>query len=493
MRNIGILRHATLLLLLCLCAAQNASAQSGDVLKLSQQQLVSLNKPAVVRIARHVTGEVVFKPFTVDLNKLTIEPAEGESQKIPVDEYSVGSGFIVGKDGAILTNAHVASVYQSKLEVVAMVAQGAIMDAMAFYAQPKEESDQSAESEKYKDFAKRLKEYLLKEGSFQLQSDVVVFNPSSVQTKLENLFSEGFPVQTLQAAESYDEDGVDVAVITIAQRNLPTVSLGQSAMIRAGNVIGVFGFPSSGDIGNNPLVPTFSQGVISARKQFSEGGFSMIQTDAKISEGSSGGPLLDEGGQVIGMITFQSVRQDSGSGDNFAFAIPIDVVEDAIGRLEGESAVSIIAKGEYQKEMGKGFSLLAVSKCRQALVSFGGAIRDMNENFSVAQNVQPYIEQCQSMIAQGKSIDSQWDRTRQLLGLIGWRSWAGAGIALLVIVIISFKLFSMKRRLKKDEREMRLMERDLEHMARRELEESRQLRKLERRIDAIQKNKRMIV
>lgn len=40
---------------------------------------------------------------------------------------------------------------------------------------------------------------------------------------------------------------------------------------------------------------------------------------------------------------------------------------------------------------------------------------------------------------------------------------------------------------------MRLMERDLEHMARRELEESRQLRKLERRIDAIQKNKRMIV
>jgi hypothetical protein len=71
--------------------------------------------------------------------------------------------------------------------------------------------------------------------------------------------------------------------------------------------------------------PTLTSGIISARKQM-DGGWGIFQMDAAIHYGNSGGPLFNEAGEVIGINTFGSVDENSGTlvgGMNFA--IPISV------------------------------------------------------------------------------------------------------------------------------------------------------------------------
>lgn len=69
---------------------------------------------------------------------------------------------------------------------------------------------------------------------------------------------------------------------------------------------------SSGDV-------TFTSGVVSAIR-ISSDGKRIYQTDAKVSQGSSGGPVLNEEGEVVGVVTFQTETLERKNGDNFAFA-----------------------------------------------------------------------------------------------------------------------------------------------------------------------------
>ena len=75
-------------------------------------------------------------------------------------------------------------------------------------------------------------------------------------------------------------------------------------------------------IGNpDGLEGTVSDGIISAFRS----GRSMIQITAPISPGSSGSPVLDETGQVIGMATLVSKE-----GQNLNFAISAEAIKDSI-------------------------------------------------------------------------------------------------------------------------------------------------------------------
>jgi len=69
---------------------------------------------------------------------------------------------------------------------------------------------------------------------------------------------------------------------------------------------------------------TITRGIISARREPGElGPVAMIQTDAAISPGNSGGPLLDSDGHVLGIVTAKLVGEGS---ESLAFAIPVPVV-----------------------------------------------------------------------------------------------------------------------------------------------------------------------
>ncbi|MBE9199049.1 MULTISPECIES: HhoA/HhoB/HtrA family serine endopeptidase [unclassified Nodularia (in: cyanobacteria)] len=113
----------------------------------------------------------------------------------------------------------------------------------------------------------------------------------------------------------------DVAVVKIAATELPTVKLGNSDNLMAGEPAIAIGNPLG-------LDNTVTQGIISATQRSVAGlgvpteRVDFIQTDAAINPGNSGGPLLNAQGEVIGMNT-AIIQGAQGLG----FAIPINTAQ----------------------------------------------------------------------------------------------------------------------------------------------------------------------
>lgn len=118
----------------------------------------------------------------------------------------------------------------------------------------------------------------------------------------------------------------DVAILEIDAKNLPTVNLGDSDQLKVGQRAIAIG-NALGRFQN-----TVTVGVVSGigRAINASSGFgtsstaydSVIQTDAALNPGNSGGPLLNSAGQVIGM----NVATTPGA-DNISFAIPVNTLK----------------------------------------------------------------------------------------------------------------------------------------------------------------------
>ena len=94
---------------------------------------------------------------------------------------------------------------------------------------------------------------------------------------------------------------LDLAVIKIEASGLPTVKLADSGQTPLGSEVLVVGFPLP------DTVFTVTRGIASAFKFDPYNEALMIQTDAAVNPGNSGGPLLDREGQVIGIVTRKTV------------------------------------------------------------------------------------------------------------------------------------------------------------------------------------------
>ena len=120
----------------------------------------------------------------------------------------------------------------------------------------------------------------------------------------------------------------DLAVLSAQTVNVPCVRLGDSDTLLIGEWAIAIGNPFGFFI--NDAHPTVTVGVISAvDRNFapSEGSYyqGMIQTDASINQGNSGGPLVNAQGEVIGINAFIFTGSDNYRGSiGIGFAIPID-------------------------------------------------------------------------------------------------------------------------------------------------------------------------
>ena len=115
---------------------------------------------------------------------------------------------------------------------------------------------------------------------------------------------------------------IDLAIIKVEDRNLPVAEMGDSDILEVGQLAVAIGNPLGLDFQR-----TVTSGIISGLNRsirVSENNVieNLIQTDASINFGNSGGPLLNDQGQVIGINTAK-VK----SGEGLGFAIPINLIK----------------------------------------------------------------------------------------------------------------------------------------------------------------------
>ena len=111
----------------------------------------------------------------------------------------------------------------------------------------------------------------------------------------------------------------DLAVLKIDARNLAALPFGDSDELHAGQLVLAFGSPLG-------LDDSVSLGVVSAtaRQIAPESPMIYVQTDASINPGSSGGPLVDLRGRIIGINTL--ILSQAGGSDGLGFSAPSNIV-----------------------------------------------------------------------------------------------------------------------------------------------------------------------
>ena len=157
---------------------------------------------------------------------------------------------------------------------------------------------------------------------------------------------------TLVDGKTYDgtvvwsNTDIDMSIVKINQKNLPTATLGDSDAIQVGETVYAIGNPIGFEFQRS-----VTSGIISAVNRtikFEENEQEtymedLIQTDATINPGNSGGPLVNIDGKVIGI---NGVKITSAEG--ISFAIPINTVKSVIssfntsGKFE-EASLGIFA------------------------------------------------------------------------------------------------------------------------------------------------------
>jgi S1-C subfamily serine protease len=153
----------------------------------------------------------------------------------------------------------------------------------------------------------------------------VVRNAQAVEVGLKD--GRKFPADPVVLAPQ-----LDIAVLRIDARNLPTLPLGDSKGLEVGDYVVAIGNPFG-------LGQTVTSGIISATQRPLGRGDSrqFIQTDAPINPGNSGGPLIDLHGRVVGINSalFSPSQNEMAAGSvGIGFAIPINDVKNVLAQAE---------------------------------------------------------------------------------------------------------------------------------------------------------------
>ena len=118
----------------------------------------------------------------------------------------------------------------------------------------------------------------------------------------------------------------DLALIKIDGKNLPAIQIANSDDVKVGEWVLAVGNPLG-------LNNTVTAGIVSAKaRTMGEGVSSMIQTDAAINQGNSGGALVNTSGQLIGINAM--IYSQTGSNIGYGFAIPTTIMNKVVDDLK---------------------------------------------------------------------------------------------------------------------------------------------------------------
>jgi hypothetical protein len=288
------------------------------------QSAVFRAKPAVVMIAVRIGA------------RATVRCGDGATADVePGAIGELGSGSIIHPDGWIVTNGHVVQPYQEGaagafaaelLEKAVASACVAELEALPAAARVDRIRSLAASAENRRGLVvDRTLEVHLSNGK-SYPAEVRFYSPPAYVV-VESTDASG---------NSRREHGRDVAILKIQDTELPVVRLARrSTDLHLGQALFVIGFP--GVVASHELLsratryePSITAGRVSGFKE-DIGGQRVIQTDAAIIQGNSGGPVFDDRGQVIGAATFTSLQGDQ-VVQGFNFLIPVETIREAASK-----------------------------------------------------------------------------------------------------------------------------------------------------------------
>ncbi len=120
----------------------------------------------------------------------------------------------------------------------------------------------------------------------------------------------------------------DLAVVKVDTKDLATVALGDSSVMRVGDVVLAIGNPLG-------IGQTVTMGIVSAKSRatgFGDGSFEdFLQTDAAINQGNSGGALVNMQGELVGINS--QILSPSGGNIGIGFAVPSNMAKNVMDQL----------------------------------------------------------------------------------------------------------------------------------------------------------------
>ena len=289
-----------------------------------QQVIVKKSRPLLTALLTGVVGlasgfgggYLAFRTFGQKTEEEVpgfIDEAEQETVDTPVEEEteSQQSAVITVPSGDMSIRDIAAKAQPSVVEIVVEIEQTGY--GFGFFGQQSYRSQAAGSG------------VIISDDGYIITNNHVIENALSINVTL-------YDGRTYSAEMIGTDEKTDIGVIKIDASNLPAAEIGDSALIQTGDTAIVIGNPL-GTLGG-----TVTNGIVSATNRevtIDNETYELIQTDAAINSGNSGGGLFDGQGRLIGVVN----SKDSGytsSGtiiEGLGFAIPINTAMDVAEQL----------------------------------------------------------------------------------------------------------------------------------------------------------------
>ena len=279
----------------------------------SNQILTMHAKPSLVRVIAGCTGTY-------------LDRRRSPFKRIPFaynnKELSVGSGYFISPEGYIVTNAHIVHYAAGSEQKCKEILQRNLKEKLGVTPEEVESLLQNREIELLGD-------------TFHSYQDVMLPNAN------KDAQAEMFRFEVKEKGTFTNEGSKDVAIIKIAVRDAPVLRLSDDYDLQIQDPIIVIGYPGAADssfLSEGSIVEaTITEGIISNPNKTLKDGSPIIQVDVRVANGSSGSSVLNDQGEVIGMITLKGTDEEGGF---IPFAIPTSTIQEFVRKSGAENRES---------------------------------------------------------------------------------------------------------------------------------------------------------
>jgi serine protease Do len=338
----------------------------------SVQEALLRSKPAVVLVVAEVASEV------------TLDCGSGSRKITPPVFRETGTGWLITHDGWLMTNGHVVQpAYEPPRWLANQQAQRAVTTA-CLPDVLKEKKLQPGDNPEAEEAAKRkLLDTVLPSAKVNLQPQVFVVTAKGRLKAEVKKYSP--PVNEMS--------GRDLALLKIPGENFPVLALKDIRMVQIGDPVHIIGFPGvvlSHELLNESSMveASITNGAVSGFKQ-DRNNNTVIQTDAPAAWGNSGGPAVDDRGNVVGLLTFVSLAPgpEGSIVQGFNFVIPSSAVTDFVK----DTPVKLNAGSKFNDIWYAGLTAFFADDSQDAL-----------QRFEEADRLHPNLPDVRRMVVEAK-------------------------------------------------------------------------------------------